>query len=61
MLYSGVLFVQVFCNEPDGDLHWSVVVSSGNLALTRMSLMYNAGKAENHQHIEIKWEGTGKE
>ena len=27
-------------NEPDGDLDWSVLVGSGNLALTRMSLMF---------------------
>ena len=27
-------------NEPDGDLGWSVLVGSGNLALTRMSLMF---------------------
>ena len=26
--------------EPDGDLDWSVLVGSGNLALTRMSLMF---------------------
>ena len=27
-------------NEPDGDLDLSVLVGSGNLALTKMSLMF---------------------
>ena len=35
-----VQLVLLHRNEPDGDLDWSVLVGSGNLALTRMSLMF---------------------